>query len=159
MNSANNSIGTKSFVYNDPLYRNTQATDENGTAVNYTVAPTAGEGTLTFGSSREAGIVNVDPFGHKLSTQLKNGTSYDTTSHSYLGNHLASDSLPCSASLGGTCGTTKYSYSYDSVGRLSVKTDATPGTTTDNSYNANDSLWTVTGESSPGHKLTRTATG
>src|SRR5260370_2956786 len=153
MNSANNSIGTKSFVYNDPLYRNTQATDENGTAVNYTVEPTYGERTRTFGSSREDGSVKVDPFGHKLSTQLKNGTSYDTTSHSYLGNHLASDSLPGSASLGGTCGTTKYSYSYDSVVRLSVKSDATTSATRVYSYNANDTLVTVSGGSSPVHKV------
>jgi YD repeat-containing protein len=153
MNSVNNSIVTKSFLYNDPLYRATQSTDENSTSLNYTFAPTSGEGTLTFGSSTMDGIVNVDPFGHKLSTQLKNGTSYDTTSHTYLGNHLASDSLPCSAALGATCATTKYSYSYDSVGRLSVKTDPTTSATRVYTYNANDTLVTVSGGTSPVHKV------
>jgi RHS repeat-associated protein len=153
MNSVNNSIGTKSFVYNDPLYRATQSTDENGTAVNYSFAATSGEGTMTFGSSTVDGIVNVDGFGHKASTQVKNGSSYDTTSHTYLGNHVASDSLPCSAALSGTCATTKYSYSYDSVGRLSVKTDATTSATRVYSYTANDTLVTVSGGTSPVHKV------
>jgi YD repeat-containing protein len=151
--SANNSVGTKSFVYNDPLYRATQSTDENGTAVNYLFAATSGEGTMTFGSSTVDGIVNVDGFGHRLSTQVKNGSSYDTTSHTYLGNHVASDSLPCSAALGGTCGTTKYSYSYDGVGRLSTKTDATTSATRVYSYIANDTLVTVSGGTSPVHKV------
>jgi hypothetical protein len=153
MNSVDNSIGTKSFAYNDPLYRTTQATDENDATVNYSFSATSGEGTMTFGSSTVDGIVNVDPFGNKLSTQVKNGTNYDTTSHMYLGNHLASDSLPCSAALGGTCAITKYSYTYDSVGRLSVKTDVTTGATRVYSYNANDTLVTVSGGTSPVHKV------
>jgi hypothetical protein len=140
MNSVNNSIGIKSFVYNDPLYRSTKATDESGTAVNYSFSPTSSEGQVTFGPSTVDGIINVDGFGHRLSAQVKNGSSYDTTSHTYLGNHVASDSLSCSAALGGTCGTTKYSYSYDSVGRLSTKTDATTSATRVYLYTAS-SLW------------------
>ena len=153
MDSVNNSIGTESFVYNDPLYRPTLATDESGAVTNYSFTSTSDEGEMAFGSSTVNIIVNADLFGNALSTQVADASTYDTTSHTYLGNHLASDSLPCSAPLGGTCSTTKYSYSYDSVGRISIKTDITTSATRTYSYNANDTLVTVSGGTSPVRSL------
>jgi RHS repeat-associated protein len=150
MDSSNDPNGTKQTQYNDPLYRSTQLTDQSGFSTTGSYTATSVETQTPIGSSTVTRYVSVDSFGNSASTQTVNGGAYDTVSSTYTGHYLASTSLPCSTSTeGATCATNKFTFAYDSVGRLSTKTDVTTSATKVYSYNVNDTLVTTSGGTSP----------
>ena len=150
LDSSADTNGTAQMQYIDPLYRPSQNTDKSSFSTNISYGTTYVQTQTLVGSATVTKDTSVDGFGNPSSTQTLNGSSYDTVSSTYTGHFLASTSLPCSTStLGGTCPTTKFTYAYDSVGRLSTKTDATTGATKSYLYNANDTLITTSGGTSP----------
>jgi RHS repeat-associated protein len=152
IDSATDTNGSVQAQFTDPLYRPSQTTDQNNFSTQISYASNYGKTQQLVGSSTVTKYASMDAFGNSSSTQIVNGSSYDTVSSAYTGHYLASTSLPCSTStVGGLCPTTKFTYAYDSVGRLSTKTDitTTPNATKVYSYNVNDTLVTTRGGMSP----------
>ncbi len=148
--AASNVLGTSTAQYNDVFFRPTQATDQSNFSANSTFTPNRVQANETVGTHTVTSYKTFDGVGNTVSNQDKNGSAYDTTSNTYSGTFLTSMSLPCSTTtLGATCTTTKFSYTYDSVGRLVTKTDSTTGATETYSYNANDVKVTTSGGTSP----------
>ncbi len=125
-----------STAYNDPLWRRSSATDENGQITDFSYTLNSSTGTETFGSSTVTHVSTLDGFGASILEQKYNGSNYDTVETDYdSSRRIAKVSIPFASALGTRsstiAGTTT---SYDYTGRPYISTDPNGATVTQTYY-------------------------
>ena len=135
-------------TYGDPLYRPTQVSDNGGQApITYTYSsPTQFSTDMVFnsGNSIENSTVTLDTQGRTLSVQKRQGptsSNYDTVSFVYDSTgHKINTSIPCTATIGGTCSVygNATTDTFDGMNRVKTHTvnTSTPGVVTFSYTNA-----------------------
>jgi hypothetical protein len=155
--SGNNTI----YGYTEPWNRVTSIQDSLGNTVNQTYSVTSLKSSFAFGSSVNNTTTTLDGYGRPINKQTQQGPSssnYDTvsTAYSFLGSanpseHYQSTNVPCTTTLGATCGWTQQVFE-DMLNR--VRWASTPATTeyVQTLYNLNDVL-SILGPASPNENL------
>jgi RHS repeat-associated protein len=104
---------TTTYTYADPWNRLTSIQDPLGNIVNKSYSATSVQSTFAFGSSINDTTTTTDGYGRPILTQTQQGSgssNYDTVTLGYggKGNGMwqSGYTLPCTATLNGTCTTT-----------------------------------------------------